>query len=177
MRNCRDPVRTQYHATTRPNWCGGCRRVWRAWLRCPWAVAGPDRATHSDTAPPVWRAPEGPEGTGGLRDRPLRAKLACGDLAGGRARRRPEHQRSTLSSPASGRAGPAAVGDLAELSTAGSAAGQSAPYSPPTPGSGRPVKLTKRAMSPWKRAVTVAVAPARCLATMMSASPGRSSLS
>ena len=45
-------------------------------------------------APPVWRAPEGPEGTGGLRDRPLRAKLACGDLAGGRARRRLEHQRS-----------------------------------------------------------------------------------
>ena len=43
----------------------------------------------------VWRAPEGPEGTGGLRDRPLRAfRLACGDLAGGRARRRPEHQRS-----------------------------------------------------------------------------------
>ena len=43
-------------------------------------------------APPVWRAPEGPEGTGGLRDRPLRAfRLACGDLAGGRARRRPEH--------------------------------------------------------------------------------------
>ena len=37
----------------------------------------------SDQAPPVWRAPEGPEGTGGLRDRPLRAKLACGDLAGG----------------------------------------------------------------------------------------------
>ena len=27
----------------------------------------------SDQAPPVWRAPEGPEGTGGLRDRPLRA--------------------------------------------------------------------------------------------------------
>ena len=45
-------------------------------------------------APPVWRVPEGPEGTGGLRDRPLRAvRLACGDLAGGRARRRPEHQR------------------------------------------------------------------------------------
>ena len=51
------------------------------------------RAHISDPAPPVWRAPEGPEGTGGLRDRPLRAKLACGDLAGGRARRRPEHQR------------------------------------------------------------------------------------
>ena len=41
------------------------------------------RTTHSNQAPPVWRAPEGPEGTGGLRDRPLRAQLACGDLAGG----------------------------------------------------------------------------------------------
>ena len=34
------------------------------------------------------------QGQGGPRDRPLRAQLACGDLAGGRARRRPEHQRS-----------------------------------------------------------------------------------
>ena len=34
------------------------------------------------------------QGQGGLRDRPLRAQLACGDLAGGQARRRPEHQRS-----------------------------------------------------------------------------------
>ena len=47
--------------------------------------------TPAHQAPLAWRAPEGPEGTGGLRDRPLRAKLACGDLAGGRARRRPEH--------------------------------------------------------------------------------------
>ena len=40
--------------------------------------AGPDNEpTHepciSDQAPLVWRAPAGPEGTGGLRDRPLRA--------------------------------------------------------------------------------------------------------
>ena len=47
--------------------------------------------TSAHQAPLVWRVPEGPEGQGGLRDRPLRAKLACGDLAGGRARRRPEH--------------------------------------------------------------------------------------
>ena len=47
--------------------------------------------TSATQAPLVWRAPEGPEGQGGPRDRPLRAKLACGDLAGGRARRRPEH--------------------------------------------------------------------------------------
>ena len=34
------------------------------------------------------------QGQGGPRDRPLRAvRLACGDLAGGRALRRPEHQR------------------------------------------------------------------------------------
>ena len=46
----------------------------RASLWCPWAVAGPGRASRrhaephiSDQAPPVWRVPEGPEGTGGLR--------------------------------------------------------------------------------------------------------------
>ena len=44
-------------------------RDWWAWLRCPWAVAGPGWALNqrvqphiSDTAPLVWRAPEGPEG-------------------------------------------------------------------------------------------------------------------
>ncbi len=41
----------------------------------------------------VSRPARGLQGLAGLRDRPLRAKLACGDLAGGRARRRPEHQR------------------------------------------------------------------------------------
>ena len=81
------------------HWCGGCRRDRGARLRCPWAVAVPGWAIHSDTAPLVWRAPEGPEGTGGLRDRPLRAKLACGDLAGGWALRRPEHQRGHKQSP------------------------------------------------------------------------------
>ena len=49
-------------------------------FRCTRAMAEPGRSSirraepHiSDQAPPVWRAPEGPEGTGGLRDRPLRA--------------------------------------------------------------------------------------------------------
>ena len=74
----------------------------RAWLRCPWAAARPGRATHRhpDRLEAAAR-PAGPgrgaggrrQGLAGLRDRPLRAKLACGDLAGGRARRRPEHQR------------------------------------------------------------------------------------
>ena len=60
--------------------CGGHRRDRRAWLRCPWAVAGPGRASRrrakphiSNQAPLLWREPEGPEGTGGLRDRPLRS--------------------------------------------------------------------------------------------------------
>ena len=49
--------------------CGALRTGRRAWLRCPWAVAGPGWALNqrvqphiSDTAPLVWRAPEGPEG-------------------------------------------------------------------------------------------------------------------
>ena len=70
-------------------------RVRRPGMKWDWqhGLAGlRDDAPISDPAPLVWRAPEGPEGTGGLRDRPLRAaRLACGDLAGGRARRRPEH--------------------------------------------------------------------------------------
>ena len=48
-------------------------------LLCPWATR-PGRASRRrtephirDQAPPVWRAPEGPEGTGGLRDRHFRA--------------------------------------------------------------------------------------------------------
>ena len=52
----------EQHQHTRSHWCGGRRRDRRAWLRCPWAAEGPGRAIHSDLAPLVWRAPEGPEG-------------------------------------------------------------------------------------------------------------------
>ena len=86
----------------------------RAWPGCWWAAAGPGRALRRRAQPPIshhapllWRAPEGPEGTGGLRDRPLRAKLACGDLAGGRARRRPQHQRHHKQHAQEGRRPPA----------------------------------------------------------------------
>ena len=48
------------------------RRDRKAWLQCPWAAAGPGRG-----------AGRRRQGQGGPRDRPLRAKLACGDLAGG----------------------------------------------------------------------------------------------
>ena len=48
--------------------------------------------TPEPQAPPVWRAPEGPEGTGGLRGAAPNA-VRPPSLAGGRALRRPEHQR------------------------------------------------------------------------------------
>ena len=50
----------------------------------------PPTGTHSGQAPQVWRAPEGPEGTGGLRDAaPSEARLPS--LAGGRGLRRLEN--------------------------------------------------------------------------------------
>ena len=68
-------------------------------LRCTWAVAGPGRALRrrakphiSNKAPLVWRAPEGPEGTGGLRGAAAN-EVRSPSLAGGWALRRPEHQR------------------------------------------------------------------------------------
>ena len=60
--------------------CEGSEMGW-AWLWCPWAVAGPGRASsrrvelpNSDPAPQVWRAPEGPQG------------LVAVPVGGGRAR-------------------------------------------------------------------------------------------
>ena len=59
--------------------------------------------TPAHQVPPVWRAPEGPEGTGGLRDdAPSEARGADGSRAGRRPRAqpaarptasRPEHER------------------------------------------------------------------------------------
>ena len=96
-------ARPQY---TRHHWCGGPRRDRRAWLRCPWAVAGHGRASRrrADQRPSPTGV-EGPGGTGGpgcgargrwrglagLRDRPLRA--AGSRVAISRAGRRPRaHQ-------------------------------------------------------------------------------------
>ena len=82
----------------RPHRCEGRRRDLP---RCRWAVAGPGRAS-SRRAKPHVSAPgaagvEGAGGTGGhgraSRSTTPSRRLACGDLAGGRARRRPEHQR------------------------------------------------------------------------------------
>ena len=92
MRNCEALA----EGATGVEGAGGHRR---AWLRRPWAVAGPGRASSrcaephiSDQAPLVWRAPEGPEGTGGLRGAAPN-EVRPPSLAGGRALRRLEHQR------------------------------------------------------------------------------------
>ena len=125
VRNCWDRA-THPHSQRRR--CGGRRRDRRARLRHPWAAAGPGRTTSrrtqphaSDTAPPTWRAPEGPEGLaaapvgGGTWTRcrwvaagPGRAsrsttpsrRLACGDLAGGPPPTGTHSGRAPQSSPA-----------------------------------------------------------------------------
>ena len=86
-----DDVCNNTRCPVTPTGSGGAR------LRCPWAVAGPGRASRrraephiSDEAPLVWRAPEGPEGTGGLRGAAPN-EVRPPSLAGGRGLRRPEH--------------------------------------------------------------------------------------
>ena len=92
-----EPARQATHQHTRPHWCGGRRR---AWPRCRWAAAGPGRAIHSDLAPLVWRAPEGPAavlvGGGGAwpgfettRRAKLAARTARGRAAAHRHTQRP----------------------------------------------------------------------------------------
>ena len=81
-----------------------CEGRKRARPQRPWAAAEPGRApsqrtesthraTHQRPGATVWRAPEGPEGTGGLRGAAPN-EVRSPSLAGGRARRRPKHQRS-----------------------------------------------------------------------------------
>ena len=92
------------------------------------------RAHISDQAPLVWRAPEGPEGTGGLRDRPLRAQLACGDLAGGPPPTGTHSGRAPQSSPAQQVRPSGARNTSGATSTAGNQAisGSRAPSGSPT---------------------------------------------
>ena len=85
-----DPDAPNQTTGPQPHWCGGRRRVRRA------------RPGFKPTRPATRQRPgatgvEGAGGTGGhgraSRSTTPSRRLACGDLAGGRARRRPEHQR------------------------------------------------------------------------------------
>ena len=78
----RDDAPSHTSATKR-HWCGGRRRIRRDWLRCPWAVAGPGRASR-------WRTdqrsgPTGVEGAGGTRGPGCGARGRWRGLAGQRA--------------------------------------------------------------------------------------------
>ena len=65
--------RTQPHSTAGVEGAGGsCRGAGGRWRGLAKQQTNAP-SNISDLAPLVWRAPEGPEGTGGLRDRPLRA--------------------------------------------------------------------------------------------------------
>ncbi len=79
--------------------CGARGRRSPAGLRddAPSEARGADgeragRSASITTTPQVWRAPEGPEGTGGLRGAATN-EVRSPSLAGSRALRRPEHQR------------------------------------------------------------------------------------
>ena len=93
-----DPTHRTIRQHTKRRRCGGRQRDLPL---CPWAVARPVRASRRRTEPHVSRpGAAGVEGAGGSgghgrasRSTTPSRRLACGDLAGGRARRRPEHQR------------------------------------------------------------------------------------
>ena len=92
------------------------RRARSAQLRCPWAVAGPGRTTSRGVEPHVnTQGPTGAEGAGGPGGH-------------GRASRRGAERSEALASRAAGPSG--------ARNTSGRA---NRPYSPPPPGSGRPV--------------------------------------
>ena len=102
----RETTRQTRPQHTRPHWCGGRRRDWRARLRCPWSVAGPGRASsrRAEQSSQRGRLAGGPPPTG---------------THSGRGLRRPEHpwvhtaarpSRARTAARPSGRPGPPAPG-------------------------------------------------------------------
>ena len=73
QRRCRFHLRLALREQRRRRFHARDFRCPRAMVRPGWASIRRTEPHISDQAPPAWRAPEGPEGTGGLRDRPLRA--------------------------------------------------------------------------------------------------------
>ena len=77
--------------------------------------------TSAHQAPPVWRAPEGPEGTGGLRGAAPN-EVRTPSLAGGRDLRRPEHPWRSMQPGPAGARQRLRLGDLAARLAQGQAA-------------------------------------------------------
>ena len=85
------PIQNTRHRQTAGTGRPGCGARGR-WRGLAGQRADAPSHTSAPQAPPVWRAPEGPEGTGGLRGAAPN-EVRPPSLAGGRALRRPEHQR------------------------------------------------------------------------------------
>ena len=85
------PIQNTRHRQTAGTGGPGCGARGR-WRGLAGQRADAPSHTSAPQAPPVWRAPEGPEGTGGLRGAAPN-EVRPPSLAGGRALRRPEHQR------------------------------------------------------------------------------------
>ena len=105
------PQRRRWFQTTRPPGRQGLAAVPVGGDRA-WPNNKPThRASSAHRAPLVWRAPEGPEGTGGLRGAAPN-EVRSPSLAGGRGLRRPEHPWGHKQ-PRTQRAGLSVAGDLA----------------------------------------------------------------
>ena len=85
------PIQNTRHRQTAGTGGPGCGARGR-WRGLAGQRADAPSHTSAPQAPPVWRAPEGPEGTGGLRGAAPN-EVRPPSLAGGRALRRSEHQR------------------------------------------------------------------------------------
>ena len=85
------PIQNTRHRQTAGTGGPGCGARGR-WRGLAGQRADAPSHTSAPQAPPVWRAPEGPEGTGGLRGAATN-EVRPPSLAGGRSLRRPEHQR------------------------------------------------------------------------------------
>ena len=96
----------------------------------PEPAAGPGRHHTAPKAPPVWRAPEGPEGTGGLRGAAPN-EVRPPSLAGGRALRRPEHQRRHKHHKQEGRRGACGARPRCRRAAAGPGHARTPDWRPP----------------------------------------------
>ena len=83
------PIQNTRHRQTAGTGGPGCGARGR-WRGLAGQRADAPSHTSAPQAPPVWRAPEGPEGTGGLRGA-APSEVRPPSLAGGRAIRRPQH--------------------------------------------------------------------------------------
>ena len=162
----------------RPHWCGGRRRVRRAWLRCPWAAARPGRASRRRTEQHQRPGPTGVKGAGGIcrgaggrwqglaglrGDAPSEARSADGERAG----RRP---------PAHTAAGPSGARNTSGATSTNTQRGRLAGGPPPTGAPSSPAQQGTRGSPAQQETVRKArrSSPSEPCARAGASRPGRS---